>query len=87
MGASLLLTAPGDTITFNGATYTVTAAVTDYTTYISIPISPTTQQPAGTYAFTIVAGGVTTPTFGLLLEDGSYLLVESGDYLVQEAQT
>jgi len=42
----------GDVITINGQAYIVQATPTMYGSYASIPIDPTTQQPAATYTIT-----------------------------------
>ena len=43
----------GDTITFNGQTYTVQAPAQIFTGYAAISIDPPTQQPDGTYTVVI----------------------------------
>jgi len=49
----LYLINPNDLITINGQVYVVTSPVSVYTDYVSVSISPTTQQPAALYPVTL----------------------------------
>jgi len=49
----LYLMLPNDQLTINGQVYIITSPPSVYTDYVSVSISPTTQQPPALYAVTL----------------------------------